>query len=160
MDIIIIVRLFKEERAFFCDFSILSQFQSMLNYSILILNIDLRSSRLERVFKRATNDFTFLNANLVERFCGFHTGYFWNLIGTSRVTREIKSIKKNLKKREKKRILHNVFAQTWNFQNKGGKYKKSEKESSNDSLLGCSTIQMFLLFLVVGCLECKIWDQQ
>ena len=36
-DIIIIVRLSKEEQAFFCDFSILLQFQSMLNCNILFL---------------------------------------------------------------------------------------------------------------------------
>lgn len=39
---------------------------------------------------------------------------------------------------------------------KGENTKRVKEESSNDSLLGCSTIQMFLLFLVVGCLEFKI----
>lgn len=128
MHIIIIVRLFKGERAFFCDFSILSQFQSMLNYNILILNIDLRSSRLERVFERATNYFTFLNANLMERFCGFHTGYFWNLTGTSRVTREIKSIKKNEeKKREKETNITQCLCTNVKLPKQRGKIQKERK---------------------------------
>lgn len=127
MDIIIIVRLFKGEWAFFCDFSILSQFQSMLNYNILILNIDLRSSRLERVFERATNDFTFLNANLMERFCGFHTGYFWNLTGTSRVTRVIKSIKKNLKKRKKETNITQCLCTNVKLPKQRGKIQKERK---------------------------------